>query len=131
MGAQIQPKFLARHSVGRYFDQGAAEIVAYSTKYKRMFVTNNVTNSIHVVNISNPGSPSLYDTISLKPYGMDLTSVVCNGEFIGVTVIDSAGKLANGKVVFFNAGTLAYVSQVKVGPNPDMMVFPRTEKKYW
>jgi 2',3'-cyclic-nucleotide 2'-phosphodiesterase (5'-nucleotidase family) len=129
LGAQIQPKFLARHSVGRYFDQGAAEIVAYSTKYKRMFVTNNVTNSIHVVNISNPGSPSLYDTISLKPYGMDLTSVVCNGEFIGVTVIDSAGKLANGKVVFFNAGTLAYVSQVKVGPNPDMMVFSKDGKK--
>ncbi len=127
--AQISPKLLSRHSVGSYFDQGAAEIVAYSSKNKRMFVTNNVTNSIHVVNITDPSSPVLFDTISLKPYGSDVTSVACNGDYIGATVIDSTGKLANGKVVFFNAKTLAFVSQVKVGPNPDMLIFTKDGKK--
>lgn len=127
--AQISPKLISRHSVGAYFDQGAAEIVAYSSKNKRMYVTNNVTNSIHVVNITDPSSPVLFDTISLKPFGSDVTSVACNGDYIGATVIDSTGKLANGKVVFFNAKTLAFVSQVKVGPNPDMLIFTKDGKK--
>lgn len=128
VSAQITPVFLGRHKTG-LFDKGAAEIVAYSPKYKKMFVTNGATNSLRMVDISTPSNPTLIDTISLKGYGSDLTSVAAYGEFVAITVIDSTGKLANGKVVFFNASNGAYLSQVRVGANPDMLTFTKDGKK--
>ena len=74
VNAQITPKFLGRFSTGIY-NNTAAEISAYHAKSKRMFVTNGADSSIKVVDISNPASPSLVQSISIKPYGIDLTSV--------------------------------------------------------
>lgn len=128
VSAQITPVFLGRHKTG-LFDKGAAEIVAYSPKYKKMFVTNGATNSLRMVDISTPSNPTLIDTISLAGYGSDLTSVAAYGEFFAITVLDSTGKLANGKVVFFNASNGAYLSQVRVGANPDMLTFTKDGKK--
>ena len=44
-------------------------------------------------------------------------------------MIDSLGKTENGKVVFFDAKTLNYISQVDVGANPDMLTFTPDGKK--
>jgi 2',3'-cyclic-nucleotide 2'-phosphodiesterase (5'-nucleotidase family) len=122
VSAQITPKFLGRFSTGIY-NNTAAEISAYHAKSKRMFVTNGADSSIKVVDISNPASPSLVQSISIKPYGIDLTSVATYNDVLAVAVIDSLGKTENGKVVFFNATTLAYINQVDVGANPDMVCF--------
>jgi len=120
--AQINPVFLGRYSTG-FYDKAAAEISAYHAKTKQMFVLNAADTTVKVVNISNPTSPTLVNSISIKPYGIDLTSIACFGNVIAVTVIDSLGKTENGKVVFFNANTLAYINQVDVGANPDMVCF--------
>ncbi|MFN7313978.1 MAG: choice-of-anchor I family protein [Bacteroidota bacterium] len=128
LSAQINPQFLGRYSTGIY-NSAAAEISAYNSSFKRMFVTNGPDTSLKVVDISNPSNPLFVQSISIKPYGIDLTSVACYKEIVAVTVIDSLGKTENGKVVFFNAGTLNYITQVDVGANPDMLTFTPDGKK--
>lgn len=120
--AQIQPQFISRFSTGIY-NNTAAEISAYDPITKRMFVLNGADTSIKVVDISNPANPQLISSISLKPYGIDPTSVAAKNGVVGVTVIDSMGKTENGKVVFFSSKTLNYINQVDVGANPDMLTF--------
>ena len=126
--AQISPQFIGRFSTGVY-DKAAAEISAYDVKSKRLFVNNGADTSIKVVNISNPASPVLLSVISLKPYGSDVTSIASKNGIIAAAVIDSLGKTENGKIVFFNASSLAYISQVDVGANPDMVTFSPDGKR--
>ena len=76
--AQINPQFIGRYSTGIY-DKAAAEISAYDEVSKRMFVTNGPDTTIRVVDISKPANPVQINTISIKPYGIDLTSVASNG----------------------------------------------------
>ena len=120
--AQINPQFIGRYSTGIY-DKAAAEISAYDEVSKRMFVTNGPDTTIRVVDISKPANPVQINTISIKPYGMDLTSVACMDGVLAVCVINKLGKTENGHVVFFNASTLAFMSKVDVGANPDMLTF--------
>lgn len=126
--AQVTPQFIGRYSSGVY-NNTASEIAAYDAQNKQMFVTSGFDTTIRVVNISNPANPTPVQTISLKPYGSDLTSVACKNGIVAVAVIDSLGKTENGKVVFFNAKTFAFISQVDVGANPDMVTFTPDGKK--
>ena len=120
--AQINPKFIGRYSTGIY-DKAAAEITAYDASSKRMFVLNGPDTSIKVVDISKPANPVQVNTISIKSYGKDQTSIACMNGVLAVTVINTLGKTENGFVVFFNASTLAYINKVEVGANPDMVTF--------
>ena len=120
--AQINPQFIGRYSTGIY-DKAAAEITAYDAISKRMFVLNGPDTSIKVVDISKPANPVQINTISIKSYGRDLTSIACMNGVLAVAVINSQGKTENGHVVFFNASTLAYINKVDVGANPDMLTF--------
>ena len=120
--AQINPQFIGRYSTGIY-DKAAAEITAYDAISKRMFVLNGPDTSIKVVDISKPSNPIQVNTISIKSYGKDLTSIACLNGVLAVAVINSQGKTENGHVVFFNASTLAYINKVDVGANPDMLTF--------
>ncbi|MCU0442826.1 MAG: choice-of-anchor I family protein [Bacteroidia bacterium] len=126
--AQINPQFIGRYSTGIY-NAAAAEISAYDALSKRMFVTNGPDTSLKVVDISNPANPIQVNSFSIKPYGSDLTSVACYNGIVAIAVIDSLGKTENGKVVFLNAATLAYINQVDVGPLPDMLTFSPDGKK--
>ena len=126
--SQISASFLGRYSTGGFYDNAAAEITAYDIATKRIFVINSPDSSLKIVNISNPNSPVLVSSVDIRPYGIDLTSVASKNGIVAITVIDSAGKTANGKVVFFNAnGT--YLNQVDVGANPDMLTFTPDGKK--
>lgn len=125
--AQVNLQFLGRYSTG-YYDKAAAEISAYDAGTKRLFVSNSADTSIKIIDLSNPSSPTLISSISLKPYGIDLNSVACNNGLVATCVIDSLGKTVNGKVVFFNtSGT--FLKQVRVGANPDMVTFSKDGKK--
>ncbi len=126
--AQVKPQFISRFSTGVY-NNASAEISAYDMQTKRMFVNSGVDTSIKVVDISNLNAPQQINVFSLKPYGSDITSIASKNGIVAAAVIDSLGKTANGKVVFFNAKTLAFISQVKVGANPDMLMFTPDGKK--
>jgi hypothetical protein len=75
--AQINAQFLGRYSIGTYNSNGGvAEISAYDPSTKRMYVVNGPDTSFRIVNMANPANPVLISTISVKPYGIDVTSIV-------------------------------------------------------
>jgi hypothetical protein len=79
VSAQINAQFLGRYSIGTYNSNGGvAEISAYDPSTKRMYVVNGPDTSFRIVNLANPANPLLISTISVKPYGIDVTSIATN-----------------------------------------------------
>lgn len=112
-------------AIGAYntgiFDDGAAEITAYDSTTQRLFFVNAANGSVQVLDISNPASPVLQNTISLSAYGASANSVAFNNGILAAAVEDT-NKQANGKVVFFDAAGV-YLNDVTVGALPDMLTF--------
>lgn len=125
--AQVSLNFLGRYSTGIY-NNAAAEITAYDPITKRLFITNGPDTSLKIVNISNPTNPTLVTSLSIKPYGIDLTSVTCKNGIVAIAVIDSNGKTNPSNIVFLDAnGT--FLNKVKAGPNADMITFTPDGRK--
>jgi hypothetical protein len=125
--AQVSLNFLGRYSTGIY-NNAAAEITAYDPITKRLFITNGPDTSLKIVNISNPTNPTLVTSLSIKPYGIDLTSVTCKNGIVAIAVIDSNGKTNPSSIVFLDAnGT--FISKVKAGANADMITFTPDGRK--
>jgi 2',3'-cyclic-nucleotide 2'-phosphodiesterase/3'-nucleotidase/5'-nucleotidase len=122
--AQIRAQLLGRYSIGTYNSNGGvAEISAFDPGSKRMFVINGPDSSIKIVNIANPASPVLVSTISVKPYGIDVTSVACNKKgLFAIAVIDSNGKTNPSSIVFLDING-NFISKVKAGANADNLAF--------
>ena len=111
---------LGTYSTG-LFNQTAAEISAYDALSQRLFVTNGATNSLDILNISNPQAPTLFNSISLNPYGGAVNSVSVKNGLVAVAVA-ATPKTNNGRVAFFsNNGTP--LNSVTVGALPDMLTF--------
>lgn len=104
-----------------HFNEGAAEIVAYDSSSKRLFVSNAKLNTLDVLDVSNPATPSLSTTIDLAPYGAGVNSVAVKNGIVAVAV-EANPKQDPGQVVFFDTnGT--YRNKVQVGALPDMLTF--------
>jgi DNA-binding beta-propeller fold protein YncE len=112
--------------IGRYssgvFNAGAAEIVAYDATSKRLFVVNSSAVTVDVLNLSNPANPVLLGTIDAQAEGGSANSVAVRNGVLAVAV-QGAVKTDPGKVVFYDANTLARISSVAVGALPDMLAF--------
>jgi hypothetical protein len=112
--------------VGRYssgvFNRGAAEIIAYDATTKRLFVVNASAVTIDVLNLANPANPVLLGTISAQAEGGSANSVAARNGVLAVA-IEAVVKTSPGKVVFYDANTLAKLSSVAVGALPDMLTF--------
>ncbi len=101
----------------------AAEISAYDSKTKRLFVVNNdVTSRINVVDLSNPAVPVALQDISITPYGAGVNSVAVKNGFLAAA-IEASPIQNNGSVVIFNTETLAQVKTITVGALPDMITY--------
>ncbi|MBC7912110.1 MAG: choice-of-anchor I family protein, partial [Pyrinomonadaceae bacterium] len=118
-------------AIGTYssniFNSGGAEIVAHDPLSQRLFVVNVANQSIDVLGVSNPASPSFLFAINLTAYGHHANSVAVKNGVVAVAV-EAAPAQNPGKAVFFNTdGT--FLSSVQVGAIPDMLVFtPDGEK---
>ena len=118
---------IGRYSSGIYAD-GGAEIVAYDPTSKRLFVVNAGENSIDVLDLNNPAAPSKVTTLQVADQDNDsftsggANSVAVKNGLLAVAV-EADVKQDNGKVYFYNTGTLAFVSGVSVGALPDMVTF--------
>ena len=118
---------IGRYSSGIYAD-GGAEIVAYDPTSKRLFVVNAGENSIDVLDLNNPAAPSKVTTLQVADQDNDsftsggANSVAVKNGLLAVAV-EADVKQDNGKVYFYNTGTLAFVSGVGVGALPDMVTF--------
>lgn len=102
---------------------GAAEITTFDPATNRLFAVNNASLSkIDVIDMANPSSIKLINSISMQPYGGFVNSVdVKNG--LLAAAIESSNKQAPGKVAIFNTSTLKEIASVNVGALPDMVVF--------
>lgn len=68
------------------FDDGAAEITAYDSTTQPLFFVNAANGSVQVLDISNPASPVLQNTISLSAYGASANSVAFNNGILAAAV---------------------------------------------
>lgn len=115
---------------GRYSDSrsGACEISSYDKATKRLFVTNAATDSIDIIDITNPALPNKIGGVDVLNYGGGVNSVVSlkNGYF--AAAIEALVKQDSGSVVFFDNSGL-FISSVKVGALPDMITLTQDGNK--
>lgn len=124
--AGLQLGFLGRYETGS-FDEAAAEIVAYDTETSRVFVVNAQDQTVDVLDIANPATPSLVDTIvvsdaaPLASLGPANSVAVSNG--LLAVAIESDPKTDDGLVAFYDTDTLELLGTATVGALPDMLTF--------
>jgi hypothetical protein len=117
-GAQVLTP-LGTYQTGT-FDESAAEIPAYDATSQRLFVTNADTDSIDVIDVSNPLVPTLVTSLGFT--GSPNSVAIKNG--VGVVALeDASDETLPGTVAFFNPGTLSLGNVVSVGSLPDMLTF--------
>lgn len=112
---------LATYSTG-IFDEGAAEIVSYDPISSRLVFTNADANSISILDISDPTSPTLLADVS--PMTDDL------GGVNSVTVADGLIAAAYQGVSTDSPGAIILmdidgteITRFPTGPLPDMIIY--------
>ena len=115
-----QPAFAPIGSYATGLGAGSAEVVAFARG--RIFVTNSADNSLDIVSIGNPASPTLIRRVPLAIYGAGPNSIAVNGGGIVAVAVEADPKTDPGKVLFFDLEG-DYLNQVMVGALPDMLVF--------
>ncbi|MEB3828212.1 choice-of-anchor I family protein [Phormidium sp. CCY1219] len=114
--------------VGTYstgiFDDSAALISAYDPTSRNLFVTNQSSNQIDILNISDPTLPTPSGAIDISAFGEEfgsLNSVAFNNGLLAAAVSNKNEQDA-GSVLFFNSdGT--FLDSLMVGALPDMLTF--------
>jgi 2',3'-cyclic-nucleotide 2'-phosphodiesterase/3'-nucleotidase/5'-nucleotidase len=103
------------------FDEGAAEIVSYDPTSERLFIVNALSATVDIVDISNPVTPTLVNTIDATSFGASVNSVdVYNG--LVALAVESDPNTDPGVAVFTNiSGTFLFSETV--GALPDMITF--------
>lgn len=128
--------------LGQYAtDEGIAgsEIVAYDPATQRVFSTNGAGTAIDIIDIADPATPALVDSIDLTPYGTDVQSVAVGDAVIAValdknTVDFETDPLVpvrtrdNGAVAIFSTDG-EFVDSYEVGSLPDMVTFTPDKTK--
>lgn len=121
-----KPASLSMQVIGQYrtavFDDGAAEIVAHDEDNQRIFVINAAAATVDVLDISDPANPLKIGQIDVSPLGAGVNSVAIHEGLVAVA-IEASPKQAPGKVGFYDAASLTYISDVTVGSLPDMVIF--------
>lgn len=111
------------------FDESAAEIVAHDPASQRAFVTNSDSNSVVVVDINDPSSPTELFSIDVSEVSVG-GNLVATGGVQSVAVEDGVVAVALAAEVETNPGFVAFydtagafLGSVTVGALPDMLTF--------
>ena len=110
--------------------EGSHEIVTYHAGSKRIFATNGVKNSIDIFDISDVANPKKVSSVSLAPYGNDVTSVAAGKDVVVAAVLVTETFSAtgvpttpNGKIVVFDTNGKVLSSPDVLGVLPDSVTF--------
>jgi hypothetical protein len=110
--------------------EGSSEIAAFHAGSKRIFATNGVKNTIDIFDISDVANPKKVGSVSLAPYGNDVTSVAAGRDVVvavvPVTETFSATGVPttpNGKIVVFDTNGKVLSSADILGVLPDSVTF--------
>lgn len=118
-------QFVGTYHTGLY-GVSAAEIPSYSPIKQRLYVTNNATQSIMVLDISNPANITKVMDIPLNSWGPP-NSVSVYGNYVAVAV-EAPVKTNPGNVIIFDLDG-NYLRHFQVGALPDMLTFTHDGKK--
>jgi 2',3'-cyclic-nucleotide 2'-phosphodiesterase/3'-nucleotidase/5'-nucleotidase len=103
------------------FDQGGAEIAAYSRTAKRLFFVNAQANAVQALDLTDPSHPAPLFTVDFSAYGGGVNSVATWGDLVAAAV-EAEDKQQPGKVVFFDLSG-AVLAALPAGALPDMLTF--------
>ena len=110
--------------------EGSSEIAAFHAGSKRIFATNGVKNSIDIFDISDVANPKKVGSVSLAPYGNDVTSVAAGKDVVVAAVLVTETFSAtgvpttpNGKIVVFDTNGKVLSSTDILGVLPDSVTF--------
>lgn len=99
---------------------GSAEILAFDSATKRLFVLNSTATKVEVLDFSNPKDIKNIKSVDMTAYGAGATSVAVKNGLVVATV--DVPNFGDGKVVFMDIdGKL--LNSVTVGNLPDMVCF--------
>jgi DNA-binding beta-propeller fold protein YncE len=114
------------HVLGTYhtgiYEQGAAEIVAYDSRTKRVFVVNAAATTVDVLDIRNPAAPTLVATIDASTLGDSANSVAVKDGLVAVA-IQAVEKTDPGLVAVYDSSSLQLLKTFPAGALPDMLTF--------
>jgi len=110
--------------------EGSSEIAAFHAGSKRIFATNGVKNAIDIFDISDVANPKKVSSVSLSPYGNDVTSVAAGKDVVVAVVLVSetfsatgVPTTSNGKIVVFDTNGKVLSSPDILGVLPDSVTF--------
>lgn len=122
--APVARKNIELQHLGSYFlpkSGASAEIVAFDSASKRLYVVNSLHNELHILNFSNPAALAKVDSIDMSSYGGGINSVAVHNGIVAIAV-EANPKTDSGSVVFMDKdGT--FLKSVKAGFLPDMVCF--------
>ncbi|TGE28397.1 choice-of-anchor I family protein [Hymenobacter metallicola] len=98
----------------------SAEIVAHDPTTQRLYVANSVGGKLDILSLAGNGSLTPQASVSMQPYGNINSVAVRNG--VVACAVENANPQQNGSVVLFDQNGVL-LSQVTVGPMPDMITF--------
>ncbi|MEM6315296.1 MAG: choice-of-anchor I family protein, partial [Planctomycetota bacterium] len=106
------------------FDESAAEIAAFDAGSAQLFVVNGATDSIDVLDISDPTLPTLVTSIGL-PVGSAFGGVNSVAVSDGVIAVAAANSTPTdpGLVALYNLADFSLANTVTVGALPDSLAF--------
>ena len=108
--------------------EGSAEIVAHDADSQRLFVTNSVTKTIDILDISDPKNPTKIGSIDVSEVNGATTgganSVAVSHGLVAVAV-EAETVTDPGLVAFYDIDG-NFLGSVDVGPLPDMLTFNET-----
>ena len=109
---------LGTYSTG--LGEASSEIAAYDKQSRRVFVTNAVSRTVDIVDVSNPAAPTRIERIDVSALGTPNSVAIRNG--LVAVAIEAPLKTDPGLVAFYTASG-APIAQVGVGSQPDMLTF--------
>lgn len=110
---------LSQYNTGN--GSGAAEIVAYDSSTKQLYLVNN-KGSFEIVSLANPAMPQPVRTVDLTSFGAAANSIAVKNGVVAVA-IEATTKQNPGVVAFFNLAGDYLNQQMTVGALPDMLTF--------
>jgi hypothetical protein len=128
---QLNLSFVSSFSNGAA-GTNSAEISAYDSASKRLFIANSVANRLDIVNLSNPLVPVLITSVNLAvaPFSGSINSVDVRNGVVALALEGLTDKQANGKVVFTDINGV-FISEVTAGAMPDMITFNHAGTKVY
>ena len=114
----VSLKFLGRYRHGAR-KKSTAEICAFDTVSKRLFVIDGERAAIDILDINNPAEPQLFKSVDLTEYGSKPNSITAKGGVIAAAVAADP-KQEPGLVVFISPDGKV-LKTVHVGSEPDML----------